>query len=67
MGGCKWRRNLNPACGWYCQKFYENGKRKIMKPHPALVYGRVIARAGYGATRKRWAQAEVTEGSWVKA
>jgi hypothetical protein len=26
--------------------------------HPALVYGRVFARAGYVTTRKRWAQAD---------
>jgi hypothetical protein len=26
--------------------------------YPALVYGRVFARAGYDATRKRWAQAD---------
>jgi len=32
-----------------------------MKSHPALVYGRVFARAGYGSTRKRWAQVERTE------
>jgi len=29
--------------------------------HPALVYGRVLARAGYVDTRRRWVQAEVAE------
>jgi len=36
-----------------------------MKPHPALVYGRIFARAGYVSTRKRWALAEGAEGSSV--
>ena len=47
------RRKFFTACSVVLSTF---------RKHPALVYGRVFARAGYASTHKRWVQARQPSG-----